>query len=519
MPKPQLSKAKNAELLAALAHPNGWWRDTAQRLLVERNDINTVPQLKASSGRARLRPSRFDANNQRLSRSVPLPERPDQNPRALDTRRDARLDPTAVKLALNGSGPHVRGDGHSCGRGGSQFAASAGSAAGHAQARRRHESDRAAPTRTDAGAKSALPASDEALRTYSMTARTPTSAMRPSPACGDASWNSFSCFSPAPIGRMLRPVARMLSPRCARAVTSEANPKRVNCLARRDRAAERRESMAAARRCSKGSPSSPPACPRRPIKLTLQPAALGDAEKSKDTAVTKELGRRRRSRVARKARLRPPAAGAAAHADAERTLPRRGKSVRHRLRAMSQARRHGTRGTGAAAGGIGVGCSDREERCIRIVLNGVRGPITVNGEGFNLEMPNLATLSDEQIAGALTFVRRSWDNDGSPIEPETVSKIRKETQARAEQWTERELLRMPPSAPRDRSVPSGGRSTTQRAAPSTRPHARWQWNRQGRHLRSLQAPLQRDQVVAKFAVGLRPAFSMGPQNATSHRRA
>ena len=26
-----------------LSHPNGWWRDTAQRLLVERDDVSVVP--------------------------------------------------------------------------------------------------------------------------------------------------------------------------------------------------------------------------------------------------------------------------------------------------------------------------------------------------------------------------------------------------------------------------------------------------------------------------------------------
>jgi hypothetical protein len=37
--------ASNAELLAALSHPNGWWRDTAQRLIVERNDRSVAAAL------------------------------------------------------------------------------------------------------------------------------------------------------------------------------------------------------------------------------------------------------------------------------------------------------------------------------------------------------------------------------------------------------------------------------------------------------------------------------------------
>ncbi len=37
--------ASNGELVAALSHPNGWWRDTAQRLIVERNDRSVAAAL------------------------------------------------------------------------------------------------------------------------------------------------------------------------------------------------------------------------------------------------------------------------------------------------------------------------------------------------------------------------------------------------------------------------------------------------------------------------------------------
>ena len=56
---PALSKAPAAELVKTLSHPNGWWRDTAQQLLVERGDASVVPQLKqlatqSADWRARL---------------------------------------------------------------------------------------------------------------------------------------------------------------------------------------------------------------------------------------------------------------------------------------------------------------------------------------------------------------------------------------------------------------------------------------------------------------------------------
>src|SRR5437773_808165 len=57
-PLPHLSRASTGELVATLEHPNGWHRDTAARLLYERNDRAAVPllaklviQSKSSLGR------------------------------------------------------------------------------------------------------------------------------------------------------------------------------------------------------------------------------------------------------------------------------------------------------------------------------------------------------------------------------------------------------------------------------------------------------------------------------------
>src|SRR5207244_1969728 len=51
-----------------------------------------------------------------------------------------------------------------------------------------------------------------------------------------------------------------------------------------------------------------------------------------------------------------------------------------------------------------------EGRPIRIVLHGLQGPVTVGGRAFNLEMPGLGKLKDDEIAAVLTYVRREWDH-------------------------------------------------------------------------------------------------------------
>ena len=43
--QPAMYAASPAQLVAHLGHPNGWWRDTAQKLLVLRQDPSVVPQL------------------------------------------------------------------------------------------------------------------------------------------------------------------------------------------------------------------------------------------------------------------------------------------------------------------------------------------------------------------------------------------------------------------------------------------------------------------------------------------
>lgn len=84
-----------------------------------------------------------------------------------------------------------------------------------------------------------------------------------------------------------------------------------------------------------------------------------------------------------------------------------------------------------------------ESRVVRLTLQGLRGPIKVKGKVYQLEMPTMAVLDDDQIAALLTYVRREWGNTGTPVEPKFVAKIRAETEKREEAWTEAELLKIP----------------------------------------------------------------------------
>jgi mono/diheme cytochrome c family protein len=84
-----------------------------------------------------------------------------------------------------------------------------------------------------------------------------------------------------------------------------------------------------------------------------------------------------------------------------------------------------------------------QERLIRIALNGVHGPIKVGKRTVDLEMPGLYAMPDDQIASALTYIRREWGHEGEPIAPEAVTKVRKASENRGgTQWTVEELLQI-----------------------------------------------------------------------------
>ena len=46
-PRPRMLDESTAQLVEHLGHPNGWWRDTAQKLIVLRGDLSVVPALRA----------------------------------------------------------------------------------------------------------------------------------------------------------------------------------------------------------------------------------------------------------------------------------------------------------------------------------------------------------------------------------------------------------------------------------------------------------------------------------------
>jgi cytochrome c oxidase cbb3-type subunit 2 len=86
-----------------------------------------------------------------------------------------------------------------------------------------------------------------------------------------------------------------------------------------------------------------------------------------------------------------------------------------------------------------------KERLIKISIYGLMGEIEVNGVKYNNVMvpPGIppGSLTDNQIADVLTYIRNDWGNSASSVSAEEVATVRESIKGRApmQMWTAAEL--------------------------------------------------------------------------------
>jgi nitrite reductase (NO-forming) / hydroxylamine reductase len=68
--------------------------------------------------------------------------------------------------------------------------------------------------------------------------------------------------------------------------------------------------------------------------------------------------------------------------------------------------------------------AENRDRLVEIIVNGLSGPIVVNGQQYNAVMPPMGYLSNEDIANVLTFVLNTWDNPGGEVTVDDVAAFR-----------------------------------------------------------------------------------------------
>ena len=104
---------------------------------------------------------------------------------------------------------------------------------------------------------------------------------------------------------------------------------------------------------------------------------------------------------------------------------------------------HGPEGIGVAGAFPPLDGSDwltgDPELPVKILLNGLQGPIEVKGQKFNNVMPPHVDLSDQDIADVLTYARQNWSNDAAPVDAAQAKTVRAATKDRGTFWTAKEL--------------------------------------------------------------------------------
>ncbi|WP_162339577.1 PVC-type heme-binding CxxCH protein [Cyclobacterium salsum] len=88
-----------------------------------------------------------------------------------------------------------------------------------------------------------------------------------------------------------------------------------------------------------------------------------------------------------------------------------------------------------------------EERLVKIILNGLMGPIEVLDKEYPGQVPMTpyaGMLNDKEVAAVATYVRNSFGNESSPIKPEKVAEVREATNGKQGFYSPAELLQEHP---------------------------------------------------------------------------
>ncbi|HZE96586.1 MAG TPA: c-type cytochrome [Planctomycetota bacterium] len=379
-PAPRLSKAPSADLVQALSHANGWWRDTAQRLLVERRDPASIVPVRALA----MAPG---ATLPRIHAMFVLDGMKQMDLGAM-TALLADKDPRIAAAALaikEGAGPVVAL---------LQIAT------------------------LDANVK------DSDLATISGR-----EVEFIEQAMGAEAWEKE------------QPDRIALLKKLASKISAEARSEKLADLlelaACQATAAQWRQRALLAG-ISEGKPAKEVALKERSGPLVKMAFSEDEQVRAQAKAILAWVTWPKKA-AGEPAPLRPTPLGPEQKAQWER-----GK----KQFVVSCAVCHSLSGLGEEGKGPPFVDSEwvlgSEERLVRIVANGLHGPVKVQGKVYNnAEMPAILTMTNAEIADALTYIRREWGNTAAPVDVPTVRRIRDAVDDREEPWTEKDLLKVP----------------------------------------------------------------------------
>ena len=379
-PAPKLAKAPSAELVKALSHANGWWRDTAQRLLVERKDFTAIVPVRTLALGAGPHLPRLHAMF------------------VLDGLK--QLDPPALTALLADKDPLIAAA--------------------------------AAAIKEGAGPVAALltlATTDANVKDVDLATIAGKEADFIERAMGAEAWEKE------------QPDRVALLKKLAARIATEAKPDKVDELidlaACQATAAQWRQRALVAGMLE-GKPPKEVALKERSAPLVKMSFSEDEQVRAGAKTILSWVT------WPKKASSEPEPARPAPLTAEQKAVWERGK----KQFTVSCAVCHSLSGLGEDSKGPPFVDSEwvlgSEERLVRIVLNGLHGPIKVVGKTYNNgDMPAVLTMTNAEIAEALTYVRREWGNVAAPVDPATVKRIRAAIDDREEPWTEKELLKVP----------------------------------------------------------------------------
>ena len=109
--------------------------------------------------------------------------------------------------------------------------------------------------------------------------------------------------------------------------------------------------------------------------------------------------------------------------DLQKHLPRNEKLYNTFCGTCHQSNGKGARGRMPPLAGTDW-VTGNKQRLITVVLNGLQGPLEINGESYNSVMPPHRFLKDDEIATILTYIRKSFGNQASAVTEEEVRSAR-----------------------------------------------------------------------------------------------
>jgi mono/diheme cytochrome c family protein/glucose/arabinose dehydrogenase len=416
-PAPKLASAGSAALVQTLSHPNGWWRDTAQQLLVQQGDKAVVPQLRGLAGQA-----------------------PDWRTRlhALWTLEGlGAIEPAQVERALADKSPDVRA---SAIRLSERWLADPGEPLAVA-AIKLMDDDSWTVRRQLAASIGALPPAARLERATAMLERYGDDQILVDAALSGLRGQELEVFDRMLRGRAgaqrLDAIAML-----AATVARSADPPSVLQLVARvtNASAPAWERGAVLQGLDLGLPGAGggrgagrgrgAAGPARGVALPSEPAGLAQF-----AAADPEMVRLARSVTARldwPGKPAPVVSVTPLTADEQRRFDAGAELYKNICIACHQGDGNGREKMAPTLVGSRYVVSLDAGNAARILLGGKEGPVGL--------MPPLASaLSDDQIAAVLTYIRREWGHTASAVAAADVREIRGLTKTRSRPWTDAEL--------------------------------------------------------------------------------